>query len=111
MPDSSRSSQRRQHKRLARSLKRVEAGHSPLACRWLAEWHAVAIRRAERLGAPAAWRLFSEPVVVKQLRKLDPSGELRQDLARLIAEAVARASDGRMVRSCRPVMEAARSQG
>ena len=99
----SRSARRNQHKRLARSLKSAEAAHSPLACRWLAHWQAEALRRARRLGTPAAWRLLAEPAVVALLQRLDASGELAQDLSRLIAEAVARASDLRLVRSCRPL--------
>jgi hypothetical protein len=107
----SRSARRNQHKRLARSLKSAEAPHSPLACRWLAFWQGEAIRRAERLGAPAAWQLLSEPTVTARLWRLDPSGELAQDLARLIAEAVARASDSRLVRRGRPVGVVVERQG
>ena len=77
----------------------------------LAFWQGEANRRAERLGAPAAWQLLSEPTVTARLWRLDPSGELAQDLARLIAEAVARASDARLVRSCRPVGVAVERHG
>ena len=98
---SSRSTRRNQHKRLARALKSAET--AGLAGRWLTHWHAEAIRRARRLGAPAAWQLLAEPAVVTLLQRLDPTGELAEDLARLIAEAVARESDPRLVRSCRPL--------
>ncbi len=111
MPDPSRSSKRRQHKRLARSLERASPAQSPLACRWLAEWNAEAIRAADQLGRCGSWGLLSEQEVVARLRRLDPSGELRQELARLIAEAVARASDGRLVRGCRPVRKAVKRKG
>ncbi len=103
MPTPSRSARRNAHKRVARSLKAAEAPHSELSCRWLTHWRAEAQRRARRLGAPAAWRLLHEPAVVALLPRLDPTGELAADLARVIAEALAAACDRRLVRGCRPV--------
>jgi len=111
MPRPSRGARRNGHKRLARSLKRLEAPYSALACRWLACWRAEARRRAALLGAPAAWALLREPGVVARLRALDPGGELAQDLARVCAEAVAWAADPRLARGCRPGSAPARRKG
>ncbi len=105
MPAPSRSARRNARKRVARSLQAAEAPHSELACRWLAYWREEARRRARRLGAPAAWRLLREPAVVALVPRLDPTGELAADLAWVIAEAVAAASDRRLVRGCRPVAD------
>jgi len=93
---SSRSARRNAHKRLAHSLKGATR-HSALACRWLTHWRREADRRARLLGAPAAWRLLREPSICALLQRLDETGELAADLARVIAEAIAAASDPRLV--------------
>lgn len=108
---SSPNTHRNPPKRLIRSLKKAEAPHAPVACRWLEAWRREACRRARRLGAPAAWSRLSEPPVVAVLRQLARTGELASALARLCAEAVAAASDPRLVRSCRPASSPVQRSG
>ncbi len=103
MPSPSRSARRNAPQRLGQSRKGAAAPHGALACRWLAHGRAAARRRAWRLGAPAPRRWLRAPSIVALLQWLDPTGELAADRARLIAAAVAAASDRRLVRSCRPL--------
>ena len=92
----SRSTRRQQHKRLS-SLGQLDAPlRSARAARWLAHWRAEAYRRARHLGALAAWQLAADPHIRALVRRLDPSGELYQDLRRVCAEAVAAAADPRL---------------
>jgi hypothetical protein len=97
MPNPSRNARRNQRKRLAHSLQEAEASHLDQVCYWLARWRREARRRAQFLGAPAAWRLITEPAVQRLVAQLDPSGELAQELGRVCAEAVAWASGSRLL--------------
>jgi hypothetical protein len=58
-----------------------------LAAARLEEWRAEAVRRAKRLGEPAVWNLQKQFQQVAD--DIDSSGELREDLNRVCAEAVA----------------------
>jgi hypothetical protein len=68
-------------------------------------WSDEARRRAMHLGAPAAWAMRHEWRTVEVLKQLDSTGDLAADLDRVIAEAVAWASDPRMVQSSRPMTQ------
>ena len=100
---SSRSVRRRQHKQLKRVVSLDEQQRLAHANQLLSDWSEEARRRARFLGAPAAWRLVTDPRMRTVMQELDRSGELLADLRRACAEAIADVADRCMVRSCRPV--------
>ena len=72
----------------------------------LSRWRKEARRRANDLGAPAVWALgrSRRPLALA----LDPTGELADDLARVCAEAVARAAGPHLVGGSRPLADRSR---
>ena len=60
------------------------------------------------MGAPAVWALAVEAGAAAEA--LDPGGEQASDLARVCAEAIARAARGHLVRGSRPLADQARLQ-
>jgi hypothetical protein len=83
-----------------RYVQTLTDGQRPVvANRFLGGWQAEARRRARQLGAPAVWKLATDPQVRAVIRALDPTGalELLADLCRVCAEAVAETVDRRLL--------------
>ena len=86
----SRSVRRRQHKRIVQ-LRELSEGQRRVIATWhLKRWRIEANRRANDLGEPAVWAL--EAGERPKALALDPTGELAEELSRVCAEAVSRAS-------------------
>lgn len=101
----SRTARRRLHKRLARLKETPASEYSRVASTWTKSWRIEVRRRAQDLGAPAAWALLEEPQVVEVVKLLDPEGKLGvlEDLQRIVVEAIAEVSDKHLGRLSKPV--------
>jgi hypothetical protein len=93
----SRGVRRRKHKHLRHLLTLHDGNRLQVASQLLANWQREARRRVKWLGAPAAWRLTTDPHIRAVIRQLDPTGELLADLRRVCAEAIAEKVDRRLV--------------
>ncbi len=103
---STRSTRRRNHKRLAAIRNLTTATElSAEATRMLLAWREEARRRADFLNAPAVWALVANENVREVVARLDPSGELMAELRRICAEAVAQAAGVHLVRGSTPVAD------
>jgi hypothetical protein len=99
----SRGVRRRKHKQLRHLLTIHDRQRLAVANQLLTNWRAEARRRAKWLGAPAVWRLTTDPHIRAVIRELDPTVDLLADLRRVCAEAIANVVDRRMVLSGRPL--------
>jgi deoxyribodipyrimidine photolyase len=98
----SRGVRRRKHKQLRHLLTLHERQRLAVANQLLTNWQAEARRRAKWLGAPAVWRLTTDPHIQAVIRELDPTGDLLADLRRVCAEVIAQVVDRLMIQSCLP---------
>jgi hypothetical protein len=101
---SSRTNRRRKHKRLRQLLTLQDRQRLAVANQLLANWQALARRRAKWLGARRVWELTTDPHILAMIRELDPRGKrnLLSDLRRICAEAIADVVDRRMILSSQP---------
>ena len=103
-----RTTRRRQHKQLAR-LAGLAAPQrlAEARCRLLA-WHHEAHRRARTPAAPAVWGLARDHHVQAVAATLEPGGELKAELDRACAEAVASQVGRHLVGASRPAADRTR---
>ena len=99
------SAHRRKIKRLFRLQEETpKSQYSAVANAWMKSWCVEIRRRADLLGAPAAWAFLEDPELIALVKELDPDGKLSvmEDLQRFVVEAIAAVSDKHLGRLSKP---------